>query len=194
MLLGNPHVPWHGMISFWHARLTIPGKVDVDGAMLLGIPVVFNGYNRGVAWSATVSTATSYTLTKLKLVDRYTYLVDGKPERMIDRGTHWDTRYGPVTRLIRTNPHLTGHEMTPLPWTDAEAYAVTDLAADRLAAVNAAAGFLEARTTTDLKASLDRYGGTVRSRCTGSSCSSRSTRASRSCRTWPTSAWWTRSS
>ncbi|MGI5506020.1 penicillin acylase family protein [Lentzea sp. CA-135723] len=162
VLLGNPHVPWRGMVSFWHARLTIPGEVDVDGVTVLGIPVVFNGYNRGVAWSATVSTASSYTLTKLELVDRHTYLVDGKPEKMIDRGTHWDTRYGPVTRLLRTNPHLTGHEMTPLPWTGTEAYAVTDLAADRLATLNSAATFLEARTTADLKAGLDRFGGTVR--------------------------------
>ncbi|WP_394616843.1 penicillin acylase family protein [Lentzea sp. JNUCC 0626] len=162
VLLGNPHVPWRGMVSFWHARLTIPGKVDVDGVTVLGMPVVFNGYNRGVAWSATVSTATSYTLTRLKLVDRHTYLVDGKPERMIDRGTHWDTRYGPVSRKIRTNPHLTGDEMTPLPWTDTEAYAVTDLAADRLATLNSAATFLEARTIDDLKAGLDRFGGTVR--------------------------------
>ncbi|GGU60527.1 penicillin acylase family protein [Lentzea flava] len=162
VLLGNPHVPWNGEISFWHSRLTIPGKVDVDGVTLLGMPFVFNGYNRGVAWSATVSTAVSYSVAKLKLVDKHTYLVDGRPERMIDRGTHWDTRYGPVTTLLRTNPHLTGHEMTPLPWTDEVAYAITDGAADRLAAVNAAAGFLEARTTADLKASLDRHGGTVR--------------------------------
>lgn len=162
VLLGNPHVPWRGEMSFWHARLTVPGKVDVDGVMLLGIPVVFNGYNRGVAWSATISTAASYSLTRLKLVDRYTYLVDGRPEKMIDRGTHWDTRYGPVTRSIRTNPHLTGHEITPLPWTETEAYAVTDGAADRLPALNAVAEFLEARTTADLKASLDRHGGTVR--------------------------------
>ncbi|SEQ60153.1 penicillin acylase family protein [Lentzea albida] len=162
VLLGNPHVPWRGEVSFWHARLTIPGKVDVDGVTVLGMPVVFNGYNREVAWSATISTASSYSLTKLDLVDRHTYLVDGRPEKMIDRGTHWDTRYGPVTRSIRTNPHLTGHEITPLPWTDTEAYAVTDGAADRLPALNSVAGFLEARSTKDLKASLDRYGGTVR--------------------------------
>ncbi|MET9229437.1 penicillin acylase family protein [Lentzea sp. NPDC003310] len=162
VLLGNPHVPWRGEVSFWHARLTIPGLVDVDGVTLLGLPVVFNGYNRGVAWSATVSTAVSYSLARLKLVDRHTYLVDGRPERMVDRGTHWDTRYGPVTTKIRTNPHLTGHEMTELPWTDAEAYAVTDAAADRLPAVNSVAEFLEARTTRDLKESLDRHGGTVR--------------------------------
>jgi acyl-homoserine-lactone acylase len=162
VLLGNPHVPWRGEVSFWHARLTIPGKVDVDGVTLLGLPVVFNGYNRGVAWSATVSTAASYSLTRLRLVDRHTYLVDGRPEKMIDRGTHWDTRYGPVTREIRTNPHLTGHEITQLPWTDTEAYAVTDGAADRLPALNSVAEFLEARGTGDLKASLDRYGGTVR--------------------------------
>lgn len=162
VLLGNPHVPWFGIASFWHARLTIPGRVDVEGTTLLGMPLVYNGYNRGVAWSATVSTAASYSLTRLKLVDRYTYLVDGRPERMIDRGTHWDTRFGPVTRAIRTNPHLTGYELTDLPWTGGEAYAITDGAADRLAAVNAAAGFLEARTTDDLKASLDRHGGTVR--------------------------------
>ncbi|MBT2675356.1 penicillin acylase family protein, partial [Streptomyces sp. ISL-14] len=57
VLLGNPHYPWQGARRFWQSQLTIPGKLNVSGASLLGLPVVAIGHNANVAWSHTVATA-----------------------------------------------------------------------------------------------------------------------------------------
>jgi acyl-homoserine-lactone acylase len=61
MVLGNPHFPWRGRYRFTQAHLTIPGKYDVAGGMLLGSPVVNIGWNQHVAWTHTVSTAYRFT-------------------------------------------------------------------------------------------------------------------------------------
>lgn len=165
VLLGNPHVPWRGIASFWHARLTIPGVMDVEGAQVLGLPVAYNGYTRDVAWSATISSAVGYALVELTLVpgDPTSYLVDGKPRRM-ERTAEglWLTEFGPVLEELRTNAWLTGDEVTPLPWTTERAYAIVDAAADRLTSLNAVARFPEARGVADLRAFLEQGGGTAR--------------------------------
>src|SRR5215472_16939824 len=57
LLLGNPHFPWLGPERFYQAQLTIPGKINVTGASLYGVPLVLIGHNASVAWSHTVSTA-----------------------------------------------------------------------------------------------------------------------------------------
>ena len=84
MLLGNPHFPWDGSERFYQSHLTIPGKLDVSGASLYGVPLVLIGYTRGMAWSHTVSTAFRFTPFELKLVpgSPTTYLVDGQPKEM----------------------------------------------------------------------------------------------------------------
>src|SRR3546814_2251540 len=38
LLLGNPHYPWQGILRFYQFHLTIPGKLDVMGAALPGLP------------------------------------------------------------------------------------------------------------------------------------------------------------
>jgi acyl-homoserine-lactone acylase len=84
MLLGNPHFPWDGPERFYEAQLTIPGKVNVTGASLFGVPLVLIGHTRHLAWSHTVSTAYRFTPFELKLVpgSPTTYLVDGQPKAM----------------------------------------------------------------------------------------------------------------
>ena len=84
MLLGNPHFPWDGPERFYEAQLTIPGKVDVTGASLFGVPLVLIGHTRHLAWSHTVSTAFRFTPFEVKLVpgSPTTYLVDGQPKEM----------------------------------------------------------------------------------------------------------------
>ncbi len=57
MLLGNPHFPWFGPDRFYEMHLTIPGKLDVMGGSLAGVPVVNIGFNNRIAWSHTVSSA-----------------------------------------------------------------------------------------------------------------------------------------
>ena len=68
-MLGNPHFPWQGSERWYELHLTIPGKLDVIGAALQGVPAVNIGFNRGVAWSHTVSTARRFTPYELELVE-----------------------------------------------------------------------------------------------------------------------------
>ena len=42
MVLGNPHFPWDGSERLYQAQLTIPGKLDVSGGSLYGVPAVLH--------------------------------------------------------------------------------------------------------------------------------------------------------
>ncbi|MEU6355421.1 penicillin acylase family protein [Streptomyces sp. NPDC047072] len=166
LLLGNPHYPWQGGRRFWQSQQTIPGELDVAGGSLLGSPTISIGYNSHVAWSHTVSTGVPFNLTRLTLdpADPTVYLVDGKQERMTKRSvtvavkggapvtlTQWWTRYGPVVADPQGQP--------PLPWTATTAYALNDPNAVNLRFADTSLDFSRARSTADVKASLDRHQG-----------------------------------
>ena len=68
MVLGNPHFPWDGAERLYQAQLTIPGKLDVSGGSLYGVPAVLIGQNRHLAWSHTVASAWRFTPFELTLV------------------------------------------------------------------------------------------------------------------------------
>jgi len=146
LLLGNPHFPWLGTERFYQAHLTIPGKVDVQGAALFGVPLVLIGHTRTMAWSHTVSTAYRFTPYQLTLVpgSPTSYIFDGKPEQMTSRTvtvqvrqpdgtlkpqsrTLWSTRFGPMM------DSLAG---IPLPWTPSVAFAMRDANADNFRVFN----------------------------------------------------------
>src|SRR5215470_5128529 len=147
LLLGNPHFPWIGTERFYQSQLTIPGKINVTGASLYGVPLILIGHNDSVAWSHTVSTAFRFTPFQLTLVPGHPteYLQDGKAVAMTPRRvtimakqpdgslapvhhTFWWTRYGPMFN------NLAG---IPLSWGTAQGYAFADVNADNLArAVN----------------------------------------------------------
>ncbi|MGC3893193.1 acylase [Pseudomonas urmiensis] len=80
LLLANPHFPWMGGMRFYQMQLTIPGKLDVMGAALPGLPLVNIGFNRHLAWTHTVDTSKHFTLYRLELDpnDATRYLLDGK--------------------------------------------------------------------------------------------------------------------
>ncbi|WP_245972629.1 penicillin acylase family protein [Actinoplanes lutulentus] len=110
MVLANPHFPWQGAERFYRMHLKVPGRYDVEGAALIGDPIIEIGHNRTIAWSHTVSTARRFVWNRLSLVpgDPTSYYVDGRPENMRARTvtvrtgdgavsrTFYDTRYGPV--------------------------------------------------------------------------------------------------
>jgi acyl-homoserine-lactone acylase len=83
-LLGNPHFPWSGALRFYQMHLTIPGKLDVMGASLPGLPVVNIGFNQHLAWTHTVDSSSHFTLHRLQLdpVDPTRYVVDGVAQPM----------------------------------------------------------------------------------------------------------------
>lgn len=145
MLLANPHFPWQGKNRMWQSQLTIPGKVNVSGASLLGLPAINIGYNENVAWSHTVATVAPFGLFDVQVdpLNPTMYLVDGAWERMTSQKvavdvrnadgtlsqvtrTLWSTRYGPITTSLQG---------VPLPWV-VSAHAVRDVNMDNLRALN----------------------------------------------------------
>ncbi len=135
LLLGNPHFPWIGSERFFQAQLTIPGKLDVAGGSLLGVPIVLIGHTAHQAWSHTVSTSYRFTPFQETLVpgSPTTYLYDGKPTAMTSRTmkvkalvggkleertrTLWSTRHGSVFSSLLG---------IPLPWTPTTAFVMGD--------------------------------------------------------------------
>lgn len=137
MVLGNPHFPWDGAERLYQAQLTIPGKLDVTGGSLYGVPAVLIGQNRWLAWSHTVASAWRFTPFELTLVpgDPHAYLVDGQPRPMTpveltvkartpsgleDRTrTLYETEYGPMVTSVLGLPLF--------PWTPTTGYALGDV-------------------------------------------------------------------
>ena len=132
LLLGNPHFPWDGSERFYQSHLTIPGKLDVQGGSLFGVPIVLIGNTRGLAWSHTVSTAFRFTPFELTLVpgSPTTYLVDGVPKEMQRTELTVETPTGPVTRTLYDTdygPMFTELLGQPLfPWGQGKAFAMGD--------------------------------------------------------------------
>ncbi|MEX0834879.1 MAG: penicillin acylase family protein, partial [Nitriliruptor sp.] len=137
LVLGNPHFPWQGGERLYHAHLTIPGILDVQGSSLYGVPIVLIGTTEGVAWSHTVSTAFRFTPFQLTLVpgSPTTYLVDGQPREMERRPVTIPVRTedGSIEEVERTlywtdyGPMFTGVLGLPLfPWTPAIGFAMGD--------------------------------------------------------------------
>ncbi|KAA2261117.1 penicillin acylase family protein [Solihabitans fulvus] len=163
--IGNPHLPWGGDFRFTQAQLTIPGRLDVSGASLLGLPMITLGHTGTLAWSGTIAdAATPFTLFELKLVPGTptSYLVDGRPEPMRRRDitvdvaqpdgtvrpethTQWWTDRGPVVTSFRG---------LPVQWTTERAYALADPNAQNMRMLNWLFETAHARDVADLRSAL----------------------------------------
>lgn len=135
MLFANPHWRWHEPERWFEAQLTVPGQLDVYGAVLEGVPFPIFGFNRDVAWSHTASVPGRETVYELKLAGAPTsYLYDGQVRPMQpltvtvqvkeDDGrigtrshTFYETHFGPV---------IAGANYV---WTSSTAYAVRSVTA-----------------------------------------------------------------
>jgi len=111
MLLANPHFPWVGGMRFYQMHLTIPGKLDVMGAALPGLPMINIGFNQHLAWTHTVDASKHFTLYRLQLdpKDSTRYLLDGKSlplskQTVTVQVKQADGQVQPVTRDIYSSP------------------------------------------------------------------------------------------
>lgn len=133
MLLGNPHYPWTGTNRLWEKHLVIPGKMNLYGAHLIGMPGVAIGFNESVGWTHTVSNSQRVVFYSLDLVpgDPTSYYYDGEPRKMTAREflisvrdedgvertkehTVWFSHYGPIV----SPPNA--------PWSDNTAISIRD--------------------------------------------------------------------
>ena len=170
IVLANPHFPWHGPRRFYQSHLVIPGKVNVSGASLFGVPLINIGHTENLAWSHTVSTAFRFTPFELTLApgDPTSYLVDGQPVAMEadevtvevkqpdgsiapESRTLYRTHYGPVTTSIQRQPLF--------PWTQSTAYALFDANANNMRALNHWFDTNRAQSTKELLEILRKYQG-----------------------------------
>jgi acyl-homoserine-lactone acylase len=147
LLLGNPHFPWDGPERFYQAHLTVPGKLNVSGGSLFGVPLVLIGHTDKMAWSHTVSTARRFVIYELKLVpgSPTSYIHDGQVKQMkADQVTiqvrDSEGKLSPMTRTLYSSHHgsiLTSILGLPVfPWTAERAYAMDDANANNFRYLN----------------------------------------------------------
>jgi acyl-homoserine-lactone acylase len=146
LLLANPHLSWVGDERAYQAQITVPGRLNVEGASLYGLPGINFGHTATMAWGATVSRALRFTLFQLTLVpgSPTTYMYDGHREQMRSRKVSVEARQpdgslAPVTRTLystRFGPVLSSLQGVALGWTPATAFALGDANADNLRTLN----------------------------------------------------------
>ena len=170
LLLGNPHFPWIGTERFYQAQLTIPGKINVTGASLYGVPAVLIGHNADVAWSHTVSTAFRFTPYQLKIVKGHPteYLQNGHPVKMIAHkvtvmARQSNGKLAPVTRTLystRYGPMINDLLGIALPWTKSSAFTIRDANATNLArALDTWFGIDRATSTQQVLTTIKKFQG-----------------------------------
>lgn len=171
LLYGNPHFPWQGSERFYQAHLTVPGRADVTGGSLLGIPLIMIGTTRGMAWSHTVSTARRFVPYELKLArgNPAAYVQDGKTiamraEPVTVTVREADGSLGTRTRTLYSSEHgsittqVTG--LPIFPWSRATAFALHDGNAENFGRLaNSFLGLNEAQSVDDVDAALRRHQG-----------------------------------
>ncbi|MFN2329858.1 MAG: DUF885 family protein [Chromatocurvus sp.] len=133
LLIGNPHYPWYGASRFWEKHLTIPGRLNVYGAHLLGAPGVAIGFTESVGWSHTVSDSQRLVFYRLQLVpgDPTSYLVDGEPRKMQRRTVAVPVLQDDGTLRSTTHTMYFSHygpvlSMPGMPWTKTQAFTARD--------------------------------------------------------------------
>jgi acyl-homoserine-lactone acylase len=169
MLLGNPHLPWQGPLRMYQVQFTIPGTMNVEGATIVGIPVIVIGFTSSMAWSETTSRSWTVVPYQLTLVPGHPteYVYDGSPVAMTSQAvrvptldadgtvsevehTVWYTRYGPVIR---------NYHGTPMNWTGTSAFALADANATNLRILNQYLAIDEAVSVAQVLSALQEYQG-----------------------------------
>lgn len=164
VLLGNPHYPWAGDRRFHQVQLTLPGRLDVTGATLPGVPVVAIGHNDRLAWTHTVSTAVTVTVQRLALLP-------GDPTRYVVDGTARSLLQDPVTITVRRDDGSLAQRTqtvysTPdgplvaaeglLPWDSTQAFSLRSANAGNLRTIDQWLAMGQARTVRELRESQAR--------------------------------------
>ena len=159
----NPHFPWVGTERLYMSHLTLPGKMDIMGSSLYGVPAILIGFNDKLAWSHTVSSAYRFTLYELTLVpgDPTSYVYNGATMKMTATPLTIEAKEddGKITTVTRTlyrskfGPMLglkvSGVDI--LPWSGAKAYTLRDANAENDRLINQFFAWDQAKSLEEFK-------------------------------------------
>lgn len=154
IVFGNPHFPWSGTERLYISHLTIPGKLDIMGASLYGVPAVLIGFTDHFAWSHTVSTAYRFTIYELTLnpANPTQYVYDGALRDMAAVPLTVEVKGGePVQRTLYRSHYgpmmtITVQDQPILPWTPLKAYTLRDANAENDRLINQFARWNQAQS------------------------------------------------
>jgi acyl-homoserine-lactone acylase len=110
LLLGNPHLEWSGPFIFHEVQITVPGKINISGATLIGFPVVTIGFNENLGWTHTANFLHAddvYELT-LSSSEPMTYTYDGLSLPIKSRELQLKVKT-PAGEVSKTQTILTSH-------------------------------------------------------------------------------------
>ena len=163
VVLGNPHLPWTGDARLYQIQVTIPGKLNVSGAGLYGVPAIMIGHTEHAAWTLTASHAQRGTIYALKLVPGHptSYLVDGKAEPMTQRKVTITVR-NPGGTLSTVTKTLYGSRYGPVVatgWTNTTAFALADANADNVRSLNEWLAMGRSQSLAQLRRAENAYQG-----------------------------------
>lgn len=162
LLLGNPHFPWHGSLRYHQQHLTIPGRLDVMGISMGGLPVIVIGFNRHLAWTHTVNTSAHFTVYELQLDadSPLHYVVDGERRPLRKKTVEVEVR-GADGRLERRAHDFWVSSFGPIlsapgrfPWSRTTAYALRDANLDNDRMLEAWRRMNAARSLAQLEAAI----------------------------------------
>jgi acyl-homoserine-lactone acylase len=152
----NPHFPWLGIERIWMMHVTIPGKIDVMGGALHGMPLPGVGFNAHQGWSLTWADNQRALYHELTLApgDPTAYIVDGKTVKMTRRVIKVPVGNG-ITRdrIVYETPLGPVLQAPIMPWTKANAYVISDANRENNRFVNFLYGLARARNVAEVKAS-----------------------------------------
>lgn len=157
----NPHFPWQGSERLYAFHLTVPGRLDLFGSSLYGVPFPMIGFSSHIGWSDTHTTDKRSTLYELTLdpadPTRYRYGDSTEAMRRVTvevptatdtiRHTFWVTRFGPVVAGER------------LPWTSERAYAFADPERGNVRMSDTFLGIASAKSVHGIRDALMRHQG-----------------------------------
>jgi acyl-homoserine-lactone acylase len=163
VVLGNPHLPWTGDARLYQIQVTIPGKLNVSGAGLYGVPAIMIGHTGHAAWTLTASHAQRGTIYALKLVPGHptSYLVGGKAEPMTQRKVTVTVR-NPGGTLSTVTKTLYGSRYGPVVatgWTKTTAFALADANADNVRSLNEFLAMGRSQSLAQLRRAENAYQG-----------------------------------
>jgi acyl-homoserine-lactone acylase len=156
ILLGNPHLAWRGSQLFHELHITVPGKINISGTTLIGIPGVAIGFNENLGWSHTVNLHDSDDVYELTLdpQDHHRYIYEGRPLPMQKQEVSIQVKTD--SGLVTRNKEVFWTHYGPvLKWNSSKAYAFKSANIDEYRFLEQWNQMAKARNLAEFRRALD---------------------------------------